>query len=139
MKMGTNLTLEGAVRRAFHAALLLTGSRRGAEHAVESALERLPPDFTAERLVEGAVRDALQLPKCADEMLPGLPDGLRVLFLLSPKGRSCLVLRTLLGIDRDACSEILKLSRDEVDETLHQAMLDLNPAVQLSDAGVCDS
>ena len=130
MKKRLNPEVEEALRRAFRAALLLAGGMRGAERAVKQAIDGLGPDFTPEDLLVEAVRSAVQPPKWQDDMHPGLPQELRALALLSPRGRNCFVLRLLLGIDRDACSEILELSRDEVDEAIHQSLLDLNPAVE---------
>ena len=121
-----------AVRLAFPAALLLTGNMHDAEQAVENAITASGSDFTAEALLVETVRSVMQLPTCRDETHSILPRELQALSLLPPKGRNCFVLRVLLGIEREACTQILELSGDDVDEALHQALLDLPLA-----AGTC--
>ena len=54
-----------------------------------------------------------------------LPVELRGLFLLSSTSRDCFVLRVLLGLPSEVCSGILNLSKDEFDEALYEALLNL--------------
>src|SRR5258708_3492044 len=115
MPMSTRTPGGEALLLAFPAALLLTGSMHRAEQAVENAINASGPDFTAEALLAETVRSVMQLPKSQDETPLILPKELQALSLLPPKGRNCFVLRVLLGIGREACSEILELSGDEVD------------------------
>lgn len=122
MKNTPNQAAEQALVRAFPAALVLTGSMGGAELAVENAIDRLTPDFTAEELLLETVRFAVQLPKWQDDARPILPQELQALSFLCSKARNIFVLRFLLGFSSEACSEILGETRDDVDEALYQSL-----------------
>jgi DNA-directed RNA polymerase specialized sigma24 family protein len=119
-----------ALDEGFSAALLLTGSIGGAEQAVENAIDRLGPDLSAEALLAETARSALRQRKCQDDLPAILPLELQALSLLSPADRNCFILRVLMGFDREACSEILKLPQDDVEEALHRSLLDLPMAVE---------
>lgn len=118
---------------AFLAARLITGSICGAEQAVEDAIEGLGPDLSAEALLVGTARAAVQQRKYEDESPSMLPLELQALSLLSPSDRNCFVLHVLMGLDREACSEILELSRDDLAQALHRSLLDLTSAIQRTD------
>ncbi len=114
------------VRRAFLAALMLTGKAEAAEGAVSDAIATSGCEVN--ELLIATAKCANQL---CNECLPGpeisfsLPPELQRLFLLSSVGRKCFVLRVLMGLTLEATSEILNLRTDEVDDALCRALSDL--------------
>jgi hypothetical protein len=116
--------------KAFSVALLLTGGVASAEKAIESAIERSGPDFSTEFLLVETVRSAVLQRKWRDELPPTVPPELRALSLLSPVVRNCFVLCILIGFDCGACSGILDVPVDDVENALHRSLLELPFAVQ---------
>ena len=116
------------VRDAFLAALMLTGTIESAEQSVSEAIATSECGGALDELVVTTAKCAIQL---RDQGLPqaeipsGSPPELRRLFLLSPLGRDCFVLRMLMGLTLEMTSGILNSDRDEVDETLCRALSDL--------------
>jgi DNA-directed RNA polymerase specialized sigma24 family protein len=115
--------------KAFPVALLLTGSVASAEKAIESAIERSEPDFSAESLVVETVRSAVLQRKWRGELQSTVPPELRALSLLSPMVRNCFILCILIGFDCGACSGILEVPVNDVENTLHRSLLELPYAV----------
>ena len=116
--------------KAFPVALLLTGGVASAEQAIESAIERSGPDFSAESLLVETVYSAVLQRKWRYELPSTVPPELRALSLLSPVVRNCFVLCILIGFDCGACSGILEVSVDDVENALHRSLLELPFAVQ---------
>jgi len=117
-----------ALHEAFRAALVLTGSIEAAECAVTDAIATSAPDFADDTLLVETARSAIQRRTNFSEQpaaISMLPVELRGLFLLSSTSRDCFVLRALLGLPSEACTGILNLSKDEIDEALCAALLDL--------------
>ena len=116
------------VRDAFLAALMLTGTIEAAEQALSEAIATSGRGVAVDELLVATAKCAIQL---RDECLPraeipfSLPPELQRLFLLSPVGRKCFVLRILMGLNLEMSSGILNLHRDEVDEALCRALSDL--------------
>ena len=112
------------VRRAFLAALMLTGRAEAAEGAVSAAIATSGCEVN--ELLIATAKCANQLcDECLPEISFSLPPELQRLFLLSSVGRKCFVLRILMGLTPETSSEILHLHRDEVDEALCRALSDL--------------
>jgi hypothetical protein len=117
------------VRRAFLAALLLTGSAEAAESALSDAIATSECDVN--ELLVATAKCAIKLPiQLPDRCLPrpeisSLPSELQRLFLLSPIGRKCFVLRILMGLTREVSYGLLDLQCDEVDQALCRALSDL--------------
>jgi len=116
--------------KAFPVALLLTGGVAGAEKAIESAIEQAGPDFSAESLLVETARSAVLQRNWRDELPSTVPPELRALSLLSPVVRNCFVLRILIGFDCGACSGILGVPVDDVENALRRSLLELPFAVQ---------
>jgi hypothetical protein len=114
-----------ALHEAFRAALLLTGSIGGAEQAVKNAINGLGPDLSAEALLLATARSSVHQCKCQEHVASFLPLELRALYLLSPADRNCFILRFLMGFDREACSEILDLSQEDIEDALHRSLIGL--------------
>ena len=129
------MAVENQVRDAFLAALMLTGTIEAAEQAVSEAIATSECGGALDEMLVAAAKCAIRLrdrglPQA--EMPSSLPPELQRLFLLSPLGRECFVLRILMGLTLEMTSGILNLGRDEVDEALCRALSDLPtlPGVQ---------
>lgn len=110
---------------SFRAALVLTGSVEIAERAVTNAIATLAPEWSAKALLVETARSAFEHDTFSGELSPILPLELQALFLLFPTTRYCFVLLALMGLGIEICSEILRLSKDEVKQAFHEALLDL--------------
>jgi len=115
--------LEGA----FLPALLLTGSVEGAEAAVLDGIAALESDgISRDSLVLRTVRSAIQLHgDFSDQCAPPfsiLPFELRRILLLSPNPRCSFVLRVLLGMTPEICSDLLHLTVHEVEGALRTGL-----------------
>jgi hypothetical protein len=76
------------------------------------------------------VRSAVLQRKWRDELPSTVPPELRALSLLSPVVHNCFVLCILIGFDCEACSGILEVPVDDVENALHRSVLELPFAVQ---------
>ena len=125
--MSSDANTDDALREAFLAALVLTGSMDAAERAVSSAIATLDPDPTRETLLIESVKLAIHnsdstkhVTSCA-----GLPPEIRRLFFLSPVSHRSFVLRILLGLQAVVCSAVMKMSEAEIAVELSIAMIEL--------------
>jgi hypothetical protein len=118
---------------SFRAAVVLTGSMVRAERAVTNAIDALEPGCSGDALLVETVRSAVQLGTLPGEWLGessvSRPPELQAMSLLAPTSRYCFVICVLLGLDRNTCAEILRLSTSEVEEALCQSFLDLPVAL----------
>jgi hypothetical protein len=118
------------LKHAFRTAFLLTGSSEAAETAVLDAIASLDPDrISSDPLLSGTInsavrRRAIQLDHLV-EMDSAYPVELRRVLLLAAEPRQCFVLRVLLDLAVETCSDILGLSTREVENGLRTAMLAL--------------
>ncbi len=124
------IEIDEALHQSFRAALVLAGSIEDAERAVTNAIDMLESDLSADALLAATARSAFQSSTFSEELSSFLPLELQALFLLLPTPRHCFVLRILLRIDLETCSEILRLSEDEIQEALYQSLLRLPRAVE---------
>ncbi len=130
------MKIDEAIDAAFHAALILTGSRTAAERAVIAAVDSADPNFTEEALLIETARSAIQQRrKSLDraELASTLPVELKALALLSPLSRDCFVLRVLIGLGSEVCSEILNLSRYGFEAALRESFLGLPGAIRVTE------
>ena len=124
-----------ALYKAFRAALALTGSIEAAERAVLDGMSVVRSDLVSDTLLVETARSAIQrrMEHSDQREAPSiLPLELQGLFLLSPIRRDCFVLRVLIGLTTELISRILNLSKDEIDETLYRALLDLPGCIEFS-------
>jgi hypothetical protein len=121
------------INRIFLAAYLITGSAAQAEHAMLEAIDSWSADRSESDLLEQTIRAALQ-PKDeqaqpagnrADPECGRLAGELQAVVRLSPQLRHCFVLRVLVGMSRQACSQLLDLTRQGVDQHTCAAMRSL--------------
>jgi hypothetical protein len=131
--MTVEMEMDEAFDESFHAALVLTGSIETSESVVADAIAALTPDLPVNALlgetVRSAFRHGIQLSK-GPVSSSILPLELRALSLLSRIGRYCFVALILLRLDIAVCSEILTLSREEVEEALYVALLELPGVIE---------
>jgi hypothetical protein len=116
------------VRGAFLAALMLTGTIEAAGLAVSEAIATSGGGVALDELLVATAKCAIQIRHeslLRAEIPSSLPIELQRLFMLSPVGRKCFVLRTLMGLTLEMSSGILNLHRDEADEALCRALSDL--------------
>jgi hypothetical protein len=121
-----------ALHEAFRAALVLTGSIEASECAVTDAIAVLGSDFAGDTLLVETARSAIQRRANSSEQpetISMLPVELRGLFLLSSTSRDCFVLRALIGLTSEVSAGILNLSKDEIDEAMCEALLDLPQSI----------
>jgi hypothetical protein len=115
------------LRKAFHTALILTGSLEQSEAAVLESIRWLDLDDEApgEKLVRGALQAALARQRQIVEQRSGelecalslLPLELRRVLRLPADLRHCFALRILAGLPRNVCAPLLHLELCRVDET----------------------
>ncbi len=118
----------------FVAAILLTGSCTRAEHSVVKAIgTAIPCPGLMSAVLEEAIRIAVE-PEIIDgeertcepeTPVSWLPPELRRVMRLSQPDRQAFVLRLLLGLPRDQCSQLLQIEGGELDERIVSAVLAL--------------
>ena len=123
--MTVEMQIEEALHESLRAALVLTGSVEGAECAVTNAIATLGQDCSAEALLVETARSAFEHNSFSGELSSILPVELQTVSLLPSTSRYCFVLRVLMHFDLETCSDILRLSRDKIEEALYQSLLQL--------------
>ena len=116
--------IDRTFQRAFLAAHLLTGSIEQAESAILDAIERWDPDDADEvlfhQVLMAAVRKPIEYALFSFDRTASpeaaLPAELEVVLRLSAPLRQAFVLRILVGLSRDDCAGMLRLSCARVDE-----------------------
>jgi len=116
-----------ALEKAFLPALLLTGSVEGAEAAVLDGIAALESDhFSGDSLLLRTVRSAIQVYGDFSDQFADtfsiLPFELRRVLLLAPNLRRSFVLRVLLGMTPEICSDLLHLTVHEVEGALREGL-----------------
>ena len=122
-------TISSAVHTAFRTALLLGGVTKTAEAAVSDGIGACE-DLSHRGLLIESVRSVIRRrTKSADapDGLELLPPELRRLFMLQPLSRDCIVLRILVGLSPEVCSELLDISITEFADAVYAALNQLPP------------
>ena len=123
-----------SLREMFTIALLLTGSSKRAEGIVAEAIgTAIPCNGSASTVFEEVIRIAVtpevidyEERSCEQEPpVSWLPPELRRVMLLSKTHRHAFVLRLLLGLPSNQCSQLLQLEHGEIDEGFVSAVLAL--------------
>ena len=114
--------IEQLLSRAFVAAQLLTANKEQAEGAVIAGIDEWDPEEgTEEALLQHVLTAASRDAQCSadpqDEPLSTstLPTELQTVLLLAAPLRRPFVLRVLLGLPREVCAHLLRLTSVEVD------------------------
>jgi hypothetical protein len=117
-------TISSAVHTAFRTALLLGAATRTAEAAVQDAIDACE-DLSHRGFLIETVRSTIRRRMNSAHALDGLellPPELRRLFLLPPLLRDCFVLRILVGLSPEVCTEILDVSNIEFEDAVCAAL-----------------
>jgi hypothetical protein len=120
-------TMPQALEMAFRTALLLTGTMKTAEAAVMQGIGACE-DLSHRGLLIEAVRFAVRRrTKSSDSPyeVECLPAELRRLFLLRLLPRHCFVLRILMSLSPEVCTELLEISVAEFEDALYAALIEL--------------
>jgi hypothetical protein len=120
-------TMPQAFEMAFRTALLLTGTMKTAEAAVMQgigACEDLSPRGLLIEAVRFAVRRRTKSSDSPYE-IECLPTELRRLFWLRLLPRHCFVLRILMSLSPEVCTELLEISVAEFEDALYAALIEL--------------
>jgi hypothetical protein len=114
--------IETTISLAFRTAHLLTASVHHAESAVLKAIESFDPDGDSEqKLLQSAMHAAVHTPVGARpqpasfQTASFVPVELQSVLDLSQNFRRCFVLRVLVGMSRQACAQLLRLTVRSVD------------------------
>lgn len=121
-------TMPQALDMAFRTALLLTGAVKTTEAAVIEgigACEDLSPHGLMIEAVRSAVRRRTKSSDGSYEV-ECLPPELRHLFMLQSLPRHCFVLRILVSLSPEVCSELLEISVTEFEGALCAALIELS-------------
>jgi hypothetical protein len=124
----TEKKLTEVLDRAFLAALLITGSMDGAEEAILDGIDALDgamPNGLLPAMLKSAIERGDHRSGEIQDILPGLPLELRRILLLNPDLRACFVLRVLLGMPSETCSEVLRIPISELGRRVSDAMQQL--------------
>jgi hypothetical protein len=129
----TELTLPGAIDKAFIAAFLLSGDAARAEAAVLKGIEWIDSDGgQGEDLLQSTVKAAIERdrfpglsPKPSDSAVSRLPLELQRVLRLPHFLRHCFVLRVLAGLPPELCACLLNANGHQVDKGTCAAMREL--------------
>ena len=118
------------IDRAFLAAHLLTGGSEKAECAIMEAIASWGSDQSEDELFDQVLRAAVRNTVEDEQLLvnqaglPGasLPSELQAVLRLAPQLRQCYVLRVLVGLPRQMCASMLRLSLQRVDQYTSAAL-----------------
>jgi hypothetical protein len=115
--MITTPITEEAMDRAYITALLLTGSRQGAEAAVLEGIRTMEQDdVLSDALLQATLTASVAWPAEQEGDVSSLPPELRRVLGLPPDLRRCYVLRVLAGLPRDVCAGMLNTGIHHIDE-----------------------
>ena len=130
--MNFELQTEDGLWQSFRAALVLTGSMEAAERAITTAINSFGSEFSAQELLVRTAQSALLDSTFPRKPCSVLPLELKALSLFSPTRRRAFILRVLLGLDAETCSEILRLFSEQVEEAIDQVLPDLPWALEFA-------
>ena len=130
--MNFELQIEEGLYESFRAALVLTGSTEAAERAITIAIDSLGSEFSAPELLVRTAQSALMNGTSSGTPCSVLPLELQALSLFHPTRRHAFILRVLLGLDLETCSEILRLFSQEVEEAVHELLPELPWALEFA-------
>jgi hypothetical protein len=133
--------LTEVLERVFLVALLITGNMDGAEDAVLDGIAALDGTISSDGLLLATLKSAIERGEqhCGetDDISPSVPFELRRILLLSPDIRACFVLRVLLGMPSEMCSEVLRIPIQEIGHSVSDAMQQLAFLGSTTRTGCC--
>ena len=127
--------------RVFLVALLITGNTDGAEAAVLDGIAALDGTISSDGFLlatlKSATERAEQRSDETDDTFPSVPLELRRILLLNPQMRACFVMRVLLGMPSETCSEVLRIPIQEISHLVIDAMRQLGFLASTTRTGCC--
>jgi hypothetical protein len=121
--------LTGALDSVFLAALLITGDMDAAENAVVDGIAALNGRTSSDGFLQATLKAAIERGEHRSDkskgIVPALPLELRRVLLLNPEIRACFVLRGLLGMPSETCSQILGIPIQQIGHSVSDAMQQL--------------
>jgi hypothetical protein len=132
--MSTETPPSLAMGRVLTAAVLLSGDLTQAEDAVADAILSLDTDdFETEAFLRCVLILSIQRSRSSSkwsirkrvEIPVTLPAELQNVLNLSLKLRHCFVLRVLLGLPKETCSQMLQVDDDELEKSVSSAAVEL--------------
>jgi hypothetical protein len=125
----TEKELTDVLDRVFLVALLITGNMDGAEDAVVDGIAALDGIMSSDGFLQATLKSAIERVERSSGELEGisptLPLELRRILLLNPESRACFVLRILLGMPSETCSEVLRIPIQQIGHSVSNAMQQL--------------
>ena len=125
----TEKELTEVLDRVFVVALLITGVMDSAEDAVLDGIAALEGTMSSDGFLLATLKSAIERSEHSSgeiEDIPSiLPLELRRILLLDPDIRACFVLRILLGMPSETCSEVLRIPIQEIGHSVSDAMQQL--------------
>jgi hypothetical protein len=141
MQSKTEKELTEVLDRAFLVALLITGNMDGAEDAVLDGIAALGGSISSDAFrlatLKSAVERGEQRSGEIEDIFPRLPLELRRILLLNPLTRACFVLRILLGMPSETCSEVLRIPIQKIGHLVSDAMQQLAVLGSTNRTGYC--
>jgi DNA-directed RNA polymerase specialized sigma24 family protein len=116
-----------SLRRAFHAAFLLTGSTDLAENAVLNAIASLESTGDMDEALLTRAVEFVMGQQDSHPTLAHVPRELELLMRLPTLARHCFVLRMLFGISAAKCAAILDLTPEAFERSARAAFEHLSP------------
>ena len=127
--------------RVFLAALLITGNMDGAEVAVLDGIAALDGTISSDGFLLATLKSAIERGEQRSgetaDIFPSVPLELRHILLLSRDNRACFVLRVLLGLPSETCSEVLSIPIREIGHSVSDAMQQLAFLGSTTRTGCC--
>jgi hypothetical protein len=141
MQSKTEKELTEVLDRVFLVALLITGNMDRAEDAVLDGIAALDGTMSSDgfRLatLKSAIERGEQRSGEIEDIFPSLPLELRRILLLNPDIRACFVLRVLLGMPSETCSEVLQIPTQKIGHSVSDAMQQLAVLGSTTRTGYC--
>lgn len=120
---------EEELGRVFLVALLITGNMDGAEDAVLDGIAALDGTITSDDFLLATLKVAIERGEQrfgeTEDTFPSMPLELRRILLLNPDIRACFVVRVLLGMPSETCSEVLGIPIQTISHSVSDAMQQL--------------
>jgi hypothetical protein len=141
MQSKTEKELTEVLDRVFLVAVLITGNMNGAEDAVLDGIAALDGMISGDGFRLATLKAAIERreQRCGEgeDIFPSLPLELRHILLLNPDIRACFVLRVLLGMPSETCSEVLRIPIQKIDHSVSDAMQQLAVLGSTTRTGYC--
>jgi NTP pyrophosphatase (non-canonical NTP hydrolase) len=141
MQSKTEKELTEVLDRVFLVALLITGNMDGAEEAVLDGIAALDDTMSSDGFLLATLKSAIEMGEQrsgeTEDIFPSVPLELRRILLLNPDLRACFVVRVLLGMPSETCSEVLQIPTQKIGHSVSDAMQQLAVLGSTTRTGYC--